>query len=152
MKDGMSIPQITIPSGALLIDRQIMSPKHFLVGRRSLVASQTATVKSRAITLQIKEANLGLGANLFFLNARMVISKPKTKWKMPVTNISTYVSIYPINNNKNYIRVSTPCADIWHRGTKTVCRAEAWMATNENICIKMRKPRMSGKLSAGCKS
>jgi hypothetical protein len=91
MNEGMSIPHMTMPSDALLMERQIMSPKHFLVGRCSLVASHVATVNKRAMMVQTNVAYLGLGGNRFLLSALMVISMPNTKWKIPVTNISATI-------------------------------------------------------------
>lgn len=88
MKDGIRNEQITTPNGALLIDRQIMSPKHLFLGIRSLVESHVRTDMTSAIAVHTAVVYFGLGANRVRLNDRIVISKPKTKWTYPITNIS----------------------------------------------------------------
>jgi hypothetical protein len=88
MKDGIRKEQITTPSGALLIERQIMSPKHLFLGNRSLVDSQVRTHMIRTMIVQTAVVYLGRGANRVRLNDRIVISRPKMKWMNPTTKIS----------------------------------------------------------------
>lgn len=79
MKDGIRNEQMKTPSGALLIDRHIMSPKHLFLGIRSLVESQVRTDMMSAIRVHIEVVYFGLGANRVRLSDLMVISRPKTK-------------------------------------------------------------------------
>jgi hypothetical protein len=79
--DGIKTPQIVMPRVAFLIDRHIMSPKHLLPGGRILVESHVRMVIINAIKMQTGVVNFGFGANRVFFNERIVISRPKTKWK-----------------------------------------------------------------------
>ena len=79
--DGISIPQMVIPSAELLIDLKIMSPKHLLAGGRILVESHVNKARMSATATQVGVVNLGLGAKRVFFNARTVISSPNTRWK-----------------------------------------------------------------------
>lgn len=80
IKLGMRNEQITTPNGALLIDLQIMSPKHLFLGMRSLVDSQVRADMISAIRVHTAVVYFGLGANRVRLNDLIVISRPKTKW------------------------------------------------------------------------
>jgi hypothetical protein len=91
MNDGMRKEQMTTPNGALLIERQIMSPKHLFFGIRSLVESQVRMHMISTIAVQTAVVYFGLGANLVRLNDLIVISRPKMKWMYPITKISVRV-------------------------------------------------------------
>jgi hypothetical protein len=86
--DEIIIALMVIASAELLIDRQIMSPKHLFPGGRILVESQVRILMTIAMKTQTGVVYFGLGANRFFLSDRTVISKPKTKWKYPMMKIS----------------------------------------------------------------
>jgi len=77
--DGIKIPQMVIARAELLRDRHIISPKHLLAGGRILVESHVRVVMIKAIAMQTGVVYFGLGAKRFFLNDRMVISRPNTK-------------------------------------------------------------------------
>lgn len=79
MKDGMRNVQMTTPRGALLMERQIKSPKHVFLGIRSLVESQVRMHIMSTITVQTAVVYFGLGVNRVRLNDLIVISRPKIK-------------------------------------------------------------------------
>jgi hypothetical protein len=88
MNDGMRKVQMATPNGALLIERQIMSPKHLFLGNRSLVESQVRVHMIITMAVQTAVVYFGLGANRVRLNDLIVISRPKIKWMYPITKIS----------------------------------------------------------------
>jgi hypothetical protein len=92
-KDGIKTPQMVIARTELLIDRHIMSPKHLSPGGWILVESQVIVAMISAMRTQTGVVYFGLGANRFFLNERIVISIPNTKWKYPTMKISTIFSV-----------------------------------------------------------
>lgn len=150
IKLGMRNEQITTPNGALLIDLQIMSPKHLFLGMRSLVESQVRTDMISAIRVHTAVVYFGLGANRVRLNDLIVISRPKTKWTYPITKISVqFVSIAPPSFVWIYSRVNTICEDALQLTTNILFRAFACIDKNDVCCTNRKKPNSKGKDSAG---
>jgi hypothetical protein len=77
--DGMRKPQMNAPIGALLTERQIMSPKHTFFGMRIRVDSQVMIVSRKVVRMHVGVFHLDLGEKGMVLSDLKVISIPNVR-------------------------------------------------------------------------